>query len=188
MKIEIVIETLNDDYLSANQVNDIKSYIDNHISNLEFGKMSIDKMKQLRLDMLNERKNPICDFCYRHEEAGPHSFRNYSKDHFAKYFDEVVTTTQDDGTVEDFKMRYFDIRFSNICNFKCRTCGPDFSSQWEQEYKINWPNKHRVIPDNRKPALLEELRALLDETSKQKQLERKLNNHLLIRLINTGSE
>ena len=42
-----------------------------------------DKMKQLRLDMLNERKNPICNFCYRHEEAGPHSFRNYSKDHFA---------------------------------------------------------------------------------------------------------
>ena len=48
MKIEIVIETLNDDYLSANQVNDIKSYVESHIGNLEFGKMSIDKMKRLR--------------------------------------------------------------------------------------------------------------------------------------------
>jgi len=48
MKIEIVIETINDDYLTANQVNDIKSYVENHISNLEFGKMSTIKMKELR--------------------------------------------------------------------------------------------------------------------------------------------
>ena len=48
MKIEIVIGTSNNDYLTAEQVNDIKSYIDNHIGNLEFGKMSIDKMKRLR--------------------------------------------------------------------------------------------------------------------------------------------
>ena len=48
MKIEIVIETINDDYLTANQVNDIKSYVENHISNLEFGKMNIRKMKELR--------------------------------------------------------------------------------------------------------------------------------------------
>ena len=48
MKILIVIETINDDYLTANQVNDIKSYVENHIGNLEFGKMSIHKMKELR--------------------------------------------------------------------------------------------------------------------------------------------
>jgi hypothetical protein len=48
MKIEIVIETTNDDYLTANQVNDIKSYVENHISNLEFGKIGIHKMKELR--------------------------------------------------------------------------------------------------------------------------------------------
>ena len=53
MRIEIVIETLNDDYLTANQVNDIKSYVENHISNLEFGKMSIDKMKSLRSKFYN---------------------------------------------------------------------------------------------------------------------------------------
>ena len=37
------------------------------------------------------------------------------------------------GRIINFRMRYFDIRFSNICNFKCRTCGSAFSSQWEQE-------------------------------------------------------
>jgi len=103
------------------------------------------KMKELRLDMLNERKNNICDFCYKHEEAGPHSFRNYSKEHFAKYFDEVVPTTQLDGSVDEFKMRYFDIRFSNICNFKCRTCGSEFSSQWGAEMQKNFDPKHPVV-------------------------------------------
>lgn len=119
-----------------------------------------DKMKELRLDMLNERKNKICDFCYRHEEAGPHSFRNYSKDNFAKYFDEIVPTTQTDGTVEDFKMRYFDIRFSNICNFKCRTCGSEFSSKWGEEMRKNFDPNHPVVihvDDNRGTVLDEVL-------------------------------
>jgi len=117
------------------------------------------KMKELRVDMLNEKKNKICDFCYKHEEAGPHSFRNYSKEHFAKYFDEVVPTTQQDGTVDDFKMRYFDIRFSNICNFKCRTCGSEFSSQWGAEMQKNFDPKHPIVihVDDDKGTVLEEV-------------------------------
>ncbi len=117
------------------------------------------KMKELRVDMLSERKNKICDFCYKHEEAGPHSFRNYSKEHFSKYFDEVVPTTQEDGTVDDFKMRYFDIRFSNICNFKCRTCGSEFSSQWGAEMQKNFDPKHPIVihVDDDKGTVLEEV-------------------------------
>lgn len=116
-------------------------------------------MKELRLDMLNERKNKICDFCYKHEEAGPHSFRNYSKEHFSKYFDEVVPTTKEDGTVDEFKMRYFDIRFSNICNFKCRTCGSEFSSQWGAEMQKNFDPKHPIVihVDNNRGTVLEEV-------------------------------
>jgi len=118
-----------------------------------------DKMKELRLDMLNERKNPICDFCYKHEEAGPYSFRNYSKEQFAKHFDDIVPTTQSDGTVEEFKMRYFDIRFSNICNFKCRTCGSEFSSKWGEEMRKNFDPKHPVLihVDDDKGTVLDEV-------------------------------
>ena len=103
------------------------------------------KMKKLRLDMLNERKNDICNFCYKHEEAGPHSFRNYSKEHFGKHFDELVPTTQEDGAVEEFRMHYFDIRFSNICNFKCRTCGSEFSSQWGAEMNKFFVKGHPIV-------------------------------------------
>lgn len=118
-----------------------------------------DQMKQLRLDMLNERPNKICNFCYKHEEAGPHSFRNYSKEQFAKYFDDIVPTTKEDGTVDDFKMRYFDIRFSNICNFKCRTCGSEFSSQWGAEMQKNYDPKHPIVihADDGKGDLLNEV-------------------------------
>lgn len=116
------------------------------------------KMKELRLDMLNERKNKICDFCYKHEEAGPYSFRNYSKEQFSKHFDDIVPTTKEDGTVEDFKMRYYDIRFSNICNFKCRTCGSEFSSQWGLEMNKNFDPKHPILihADDEKGDLLKE--------------------------------
>jgi MoaA/NifB/PqqE/SkfB family radical SAM enzyme len=118
-----------------------------------------DKMKQLRINMLNETPSKICDFCYKHEDAGPHSFRNYSKEHFSKHFDETVPTTQADGTVPDFKMRYFDIRFSNICNFKCRTCGAEFSSQWAAEQRANHDPKHPILihADDEKGDLLEEV-------------------------------
>lgn len=94
-----------------------------------------DKMKQLRLDMLADKKSSICNYCYKHEESSPFSFRTYGIEHFGKDFDELVTQTKVDGTMPMFNMKYFDVRFSNICNFKCRTCGSEFSSQWAQETK-----------------------------------------------------
>ena len=92
-----------------------------------------DKMKELRRNMLKGTKSDICNFCYDHEENTPHSFRRYSIENFGKHFDEVMSETHTDGTVDNFRMRYYDIRFSNICNFKCRTCGTEFSSQWAIE-------------------------------------------------------
>jgi len=47
--------------------------------------------------------------------------------------EEVINTMQPDGTLKNFKMKYMDVRFSTICNQKCRTCGPHFSSSWAAE-------------------------------------------------------
>lgn len=117
-----------------------------------------DKMRQLRLDMLAGKQSKICDFCYKHEAAGPYSFRTYSIEQFAHRFDETVPTTEPDGTVPDFRMHYLDIRFSNICNFKCRTCGAEFSSQWAAENRLKDP-KHPVImhADDQRGGLLAEV-------------------------------
>ena len=118
-----------------------------------------EHMKQLRLNMLSETPSKICEFCYKHEQAGPFSFRNYSKEQFSSRFDEVVPNTQADGTVEDFRMHYFDVRFSNICNFKCRTCGSEFSSQWGAEMNKHYDKTHPIVihADNHKGNLLNEV-------------------------------
>lgn len=118
-----------------------------------------DYMKQLRLNMLNGEKSDICNFCYSHEKASPHSFRTYSMDNFADHFEEVMGMTHEDGTVDEFKMRYFDIRFSNICNFKCRTCGTEFSSQWALEDRKTYNPDGPIIihVDDHKGAVLQEI-------------------------------
>lgn len=92
-----------------------------------------DVMKQVRSDMLNNIKNPVCFKCHRHEEISGHSARqDYNKIH-GKFLPDVLDKVESDGTLNDFKMRYYDIRFNNLCNFKCRTCGPGYSSQWSTE-------------------------------------------------------
>ena len=92
------------------------------------------KMKKLRLDMIKGTKNPECGNCHKHDDQGVPSFRTQSNKTWEKHFDDVIETTDmNTGRIINFRMRYFDIRFSNICNFKCRTCGSAFSSKWEQE-------------------------------------------------------
>lgn len=95
------------------------------------------RMKGLRLDMVNEIPNIACSICYNHESNNISSARLSVNKEYEKNFDEVVVNTKEDGHLDDFKMRYFDVRFSNLCNFKCRTCGPGFSSQWETELVKN---------------------------------------------------
>ncbi len=118
-----------------------------------------DYMKQLRLNMLNGVESKICTFCYNHEKASPHSFRTYSLDNFKQHFDEAMSMTHTDGTVDELRMRYFDIRFSNICNFKCRTCGTEFSSQWALEDKRTFNPDGPIIihVDDQKGDVLQEI-------------------------------
>ena len=96
------------------------------------------KMNKLRLDMLNGVRNEECKKCYDHEDHDIKSIRQCTNEDFKHlFFNTVPHTNFIDGSLDQFQMYYFDIRYSNICNFKCRTCGQEFSSQWEQE---NWAN------------------------------------------------
>ncbi len=121
-----------------------------------------DKMNKLRLDMLSDVKNPECVKCHKHEEQGVASFRQFSNKDFEKHYDTVITDTNEDGSLSDFKMRYFDIRFSNICNFKCRTCGPGFSSQWEQEDLKNNGFHAKIVPKNNNKEFLNQVVEQID--------------------------
>jgi len=101
--------------------------------------MNSDRFKQLRLNMLNDKPSDECKRCYDLELLGTWTMRqSHNKRRGFEYID-MINNTNDDGSINNFEMRYMDIRFSNLCNMKCRSCGPGCSSQWAEEYvKKKW--------------------------------------------------
>lgn len=98
--------------------------------------------KQLRYNMLNEKPSKECARCYERESAGFVSMRNDSNKNFGQHLN-LLEKTQSDGQFDEFKIRYYDIRFSNLCNMSCRTCGSWFSSSWyNEEVKLYGPRNH----------------------------------------------
>ncbi len=89
-------------------------------------------MRDLRLDMLAGHTNETCRKCHEQEDSGFFSGRQSANKHHGHHIDRVHKT-QEDGSLEQFEMTYWDIRFSNLCNLKCRSCGHIFSSQWYQD-------------------------------------------------------
>ena len=92
-----------------------------------------DKMKEMRVRMLNNKKSRECMKCYDQEKSGFFSLRLSSNKHFGHNVP-LVHNTLPDGTA-DFVMKYWDIRFSNLCNMACRSCGTWFSSNWYEDHK-----------------------------------------------------
>ena len=88
--------------------------------------------KTMRKNMLEEKPCKECTKCYEQEQSGFVSMRNSTNKNFGQHIS-LVDQTHADGHFEDFKLRYYDIRFSNLCNFTCRTCGGWFSSSWYKE-------------------------------------------------------
>ena len=85
-----------------------------------------EKMKEMRVRMLNNKKSRECMKCYDQEKSGFFSLRLSSNKHFGHNIP-LVHNTLPDGQA-DFVMKYWDIRFSNLCNMACRSCGTWFSS------------------------------------------------------------
>lgn len=98
-------------------------------------------MRELRKDMLNERPNPACGRCYEQEESGFFSGRKSANKHHGHHIKRI-----DD---DKFRMSYWDIRFSNLCNLSCRSCGHIFSSSWYQDQaKLaggDWKDRNQVL-------------------------------------------
>ena len=98
-------------------------------------------MRELRKDMLNERFNPACNRCYEQEESGFFTGRRSANKHHGHH----VKRIDDDK----FQMSYWDIRFSNLCNLSCRSCGHIFSSSWYQDQaKLaggDWKDRNKAL-------------------------------------------
>lgn len=91
-------------------------------------------MKNIRKKMLNGIKPKPCQRCYMMESNGVASPRNTFNDQFKDQIPELIKETDaKSGHNNDFKLKYWDFRWSNICNFKCRMCGTFASSKWIED-------------------------------------------------------
>ena len=125
------------------------------------------QMKQLRKDMSEGVRNSVCMVCYEREDRGETSPRqNFNNNTLWK-----MPKVGKDFSVPKDALQHIDIRFSNLCNFKCRMCGDQLSSSWESENKIHkqptdaWlqPNTRRKITNFQTEVLEEELQAAVDQ-------------------------
>ena len=98
-------------------------------------------MQQLRANMLSETPNAACGRCYEQEQSGFFSGRKSANKHHGHHIKKLDENP--------FEMTYWDIRFSNLCNLKCRSCGHIFSSQWYQDQaKLaggDWKDRNQVL-------------------------------------------
>ena len=63
-------------------------------------------------------------------------YRDYFWHLFKHKYDQISETTDNTGHTTMQPVSW-DYRFSNLCNFKCRMCGPMLSSSWEAEARID---------------------------------------------------
>jgi hypothetical protein len=99
-----------------------------------------DHMRSVRCRMLAGETLPECDVC-NNKLLNTSVYRDYFWHLFQHKLDDVYDSTDATGYTT-MKPTSWDYRFSNLCNFKCRTCGDMLSSSWESEQRqhnmINW--------------------------------------------------
>lgn len=77
---------------------------------------------KLRDDMLANRRNSICDKCYKWEDLNIFSQRSFWMNQYANNNFSVETSPH-----------VFEVRISNMCNCKCRLCDETYSSSHAAE-------------------------------------------------------
>ena len=101
-----------------------------------------DHMRSVRRRMIAGESLPECEVC-NDKLLNTNVYRDYFTHLFGHKISDVYASTDDTGRTSMQPVSW-DYRFSNLCNFKCRTCGDMLSSAWETEEKtqnmVDWHN------------------------------------------------
>ncbi|WP_109830323.1 twitch domain-containing radical SAM protein [Reichenbachiella versicolor] len=92
------------------------------------------KINEFRSNLLSGKKDKRCRGCYDLEDSGVKSIRQETLEKYGYKINDII---QDDIVS---KPVYLDIRFSNVCNFRCVTCWHGASSKWFEEAKATGTN------------------------------------------------
>ena len=90
--------------------------------------------KSMRRSFLKNEIPEGCLTCTKKEDSGGVSYRMAVTERFSHHIEKAKSNTLPDGTYETFEIIFWDFRFSNICNFKCRMCGHGSSSSWFDDF------------------------------------------------------
>ena len=93
-------------------------------------------LKDIRSTMLKGEWHSECERCRQEETNGIKSRREYENELWDKVEENIKDKTSEDGTIiaEEIPIDYFDIRYGNFCNLKCRMCAPTESHTWYNDY------------------------------------------------------
>lgn len=103
-------------------------------------------LKIMRLNMLNGVWNDECGRCRSEEENGLNSRRQYEQRNWKLTVEQARSKTKEDGSIDidECPVVYYDLRFGNFCNLKCRMCGPTDSSAWYDDWiELTGSNKFK---------------------------------------------
>lgn len=94
-----------------------------------------DATRKMRIDMLEGNEVSGCAICNKRESLISRTHKDDANHYlFTPDNYDLVNSTKEDGTVEVHQLQYIDARFNNLCNLKCRTCGPRFSTSWIEDH------------------------------------------------------
>lgn len=133
-----------------------------------------DTMKRIRVDMKNHNVTDeikhLCEKCLLHEQQGSDSRRQLMQGTKVPYM-------YPDGKINmPYRFKALEIKFfGNLCNLKCRMCGPLYSSKWAAENKLKgeWSGPTHLdvwqsYPAERKLTFFDDMKKILPFTDRVK--------------------
>ena len=133
---------------SREPAQNFEQYIDTAAGTGKYIPITLDEhwnsphMMSVRSRMMAGETLPECEVC-NDRLLNTDVYRTYFWQLFKHKYSDIWETTDPTGHTTMQPVSW-DYRFSNLCNFKCRTCGDMLSSSWETEQKqhamTDWSN------------------------------------------------
>ena len=145
-----------------------------------------EHMRSVRRRMLAGETLSECEVC-NDQLLNTDVYRTYFEHLFSHKLPEVMASTATDGSTTMQPVSW-DYRFSNLCNFKCRTCGDMLSSAWESEQRqhdmIDWTNPKNAWMQ---PKIRQEI-ATFQDTQIEKEFSDAVEQHRVEEVYWVGGE